>query len=173
MRIDKDHLYYGAAVIQIAEHPSFTAINDFKRKNATVRCAYWVNQNIGIYLKYRTSADRVARWGDKDANEYIFSFNTENLDHIQAMNRKGTSTFIALICVEEKQICCISAGELNALIARRQEAKGKAENQYTVVVALLPRSKFRTFVTPPARRNTVLGEPMLVAQNDFPDRLFR
>ena len=30
MRIDKDHLYYGAAVIQIAEHPSFTAINDFK-----------------------------------------------------------------------------------------------------------------------------------------------
>ena len=173
MRIDKDHLYYGAAVIQIAEHPSFTAINDFQRNNATVRCAYWVNQNIGIYLKYRTTANRTADWDGRDANEYIFVFNAENLDHIRNMKRRGRSTFVGLICVQDKQICCLSSDELDALIARRRKRKGEAESQYTVVVALPIRSKFRTYVTPPDRRNRVLGDPILVSQKDFPDRLFR
>ena len=173
MKIDKDHLYYGAAVIQIAEHPSFTAINDFKKNNAAVRCAYWVNQNIGIYLKYRTTADRIANLGGKDVNEYVFSFSAENLNHIRGMDRQGSSMFIGLICVQHKQICCLSADELDTLIARRKKAKGSAERQYTVVVALPNRSKFRTYVTIPYRRNSVLGDPMLVAQKDFPDRLFR
>ncbi len=173
MKIDKDHLYYGAAVIQIAEHPSFTAINDFQRNRETIRCAYWVNQDIGAYIKYRTEADRVATWGTKDANEYLFVFNEENLDHIRNMKRRAQSSFVCFVCVEDKQICCISTEELLALVARRRSALGRDERQYTVVVALPKGSKFRVFVTPPRTRNKVLGDPILVAQKDFPDRLFR
>lgn len=173
MKIDKDHLYYGAAVIQIAEHPSFTAINDFQRNNATVRCGYWVNQDIGIYLKYRFEADRTANWGGKDANEYLFVFNEENIDHIKNMKRRGSSTFLGLVCVQDKQICCLSVDEFLSLIERRRQANGNAEKQYTIVVALPSGSKFRVYVTPPRRRNLVLGDPVLVAQKDFPDRLFR
>ena len=172
MKIDKDHLYYGAAVIQIAEHPSFTAINDFKRNDTTIRCAYWVNQNIGVYLKYRTTADRVANWNNKDANEYLFVFNEENLDHIRNMKRRAQSAYIGFVCVEDKQICCLSVDELLALISRRRKAKGADEKQYSVIAALPKGSKFRVYVTPPRRRNMVLGDPVLVAQKDFSERLF-
>jgi len=30
MNIDDNHMYHGAALIQIAEHPQFTAINSLK-----------------------------------------------------------------------------------------------------------------------------------------------
>ncbi len=171
--IDKDHLYYGAAVIQIAEHPSFTAINDFKRRRKTIRCAYWVNQDIGIYLKYRTNADREVSWGSKDANEYDFVFTKDSLTHLAAMSQKARRAFVGFVCVQDKQICCLSVDELNTLIAARRSSKGAAEAQYTIVVALPEGSKFRVYVTPPNRRNKVLGRPILVARKDFPDKLFR
>lgn len=172
MRIDKDHLYYGAAVIQIAEHPSFTAINDFQRNKARIRCAYWINQDIGAYLKYRTKADRKAQWTGKDANEYLFVFGEENLDHIRYMQRRAQSSYVCFVCVEDRQICCVSTRELLSLISRRRDAMRHDENQYTVVVALPERSNFRVYVTPPGRRNQVLGDPLLAAQKDFPQRLF-
>ena len=173
MKIEKHHLYYGAAVIQIAEHGSFTAINTFERNRTPVRCAYWVNTNIGAYIKYRTEADRVADWGGKDANEYLFVFTNENLDHIRAMRRRGEASYVCFVCVEDKEICCISTGELMDLIERRREAMGRRERQYTVVVALPKRSKCRVYVTPPRTRNQVLGDPLLAARNDFPGCLFR
>lgn len=52
MRINKDHKYHGAALTQIAEHTAFSAINAFEDDLAKSRCAFRVNGDIGIYIKY-------------------------------------------------------------------------------------------------------------------------
>jgi hypothetical protein len=46
MKINDDHMYRGAALTQIAEHPRFTAINAFKFS----RSAFKANDGIGIYI---------------------------------------------------------------------------------------------------------------------------
>ena len=52
MKINDDHMYHGAALTQIAEHPQFTAINAFKHANRPSRSAFRINDDIGVYLKY-------------------------------------------------------------------------------------------------------------------------
>ena len=51
MRIHDDHMYHGAALIQVAEHKSFTAINALKTSSGLHRNAYKINDEIGLYLK--------------------------------------------------------------------------------------------------------------------------
>ena len=48
MHIDDDHLYHGSALIQIAEHPHFTAINSLKVKGKLVRAAYKINDQMEV-----------------------------------------------------------------------------------------------------------------------------
>lgn len=172
MRIDQDHLYYGAAIIQVAEHPSFTAINDFKTNGRPVRCAYWVNQDIGLYLKYRSTPDRTARWGKVKAKEYSFSFNRDARKTIRQMAKHSDKVYVGLVCVEDRQICCLSVEEFNRLVSLRRSEVGKNEDQYVVWVALPKNSKFRAYVTPAARKNMYLGEPLRIAQSAFPAKVF-
>ena len=68
MKIDNDHLYHGAALIQIAEHGHFTAINPLRVDNRTLRGAYRVNDTTGLFLKYCTAPR-------KPHDEYMFTFN--------------------------------------------------------------------------------------------------
>ena len=50
MKINDDHMYHGAALIQIAEHPQFTAINSFPHDGHASRSAFLVNLDIGMGL---------------------------------------------------------------------------------------------------------------------------
>jgi hypothetical protein len=49
MKIDDDHMYHGAALIQIAEHPQFTAINSFEGKLAHYENTYRINGDVAVY----------------------------------------------------------------------------------------------------------------------------
>jgi hypothetical protein len=62
----------GAALIQIAEHPLFTAINSLSISNAPVRNSYKINAGIGVHLKY---ASKPAT----SLDEYPFTFNQKSL----------------------------------------------------------------------------------------------
>lgn len=52
MKITDEHLYHGAALTQIAEHPSFTAINGIRIGGKLHRSAFRINDSIGVYFKY-------------------------------------------------------------------------------------------------------------------------
>src|SRR6266446_1345266 len=72
MTIDDDHMYHGAGLIQIAEHPQFTAINSLKHDGAVVANAFKVNDEIAIYLKYATKPTKAFK-------EYQFTFTNNHL----------------------------------------------------------------------------------------------
>ena len=61
MTIRDKHLYHGAVLNQIAEHPRFTAINALKIVGEIFHNAVKVNDDIVVYLKYRTRSDGDSR----------------------------------------------------------------------------------------------------------------
>jgi hypothetical protein len=65
MKINDDHLFHGAALTQIAEHPQFTAINAVRFKGVLSRSAFRINDSLGVYLKY-------AQKPKQPAGDYIF-----------------------------------------------------------------------------------------------------
>ena len=65
-------MYHGAALIQIAEHPEFTAINSLKVKGKVLPNSYKINDGIGVHMKY---ASRPAN----TFGEYQFTLPQEEL----------------------------------------------------------------------------------------------
>ena len=52
MKINDDHMYHGAALTQIAEHPTFKAVNAFWLNGKKSNAAFRINDTTGIYVKY-------------------------------------------------------------------------------------------------------------------------
>lgn len=165
LRINQDHLYHGAALTQIAEHEQFTAINAVRVRNRPHRSAFRINDTHCVYLKYATKPT-------KPYNEYIFTFQTTHLDDLRRLSQKCDKLFLALICVQDHEICLISYETLLDLIARRRNAKGSSENQYTLLVFLKSGGKFRINMNLPNRRKHYVGNSVLIARKEFPNRLF-
>lgn len=165
MKIDNDHMYHGAALIQIAEHPKFTSINSLKVKTVVVENGYEVNDGIGVLLKYARKP--VGRFG-----EYLFGFTQENLGDIVRIDSATNSLFLALVCVKAREICSLSYQEFCALIQRRKTAKGADEDQYQILVTT-PRGKgFRVYVNAPGVKKRILGSAMIVSRSNFPEKIF-
>ena len=165
MKVHDDHLYHGASLIQIAEHSQFTAINSLKIKNKTLRTAYKVNNDIGVYLKY--AQNPINRF-----KEYPFKFQAEHLKEFSDIAGVIDRLFLALVCVKAREICCLSYSELVAIIERRKKAKGDDEDQYTILVTIPQRKSMRAYINAPGVKKTMLGSPLIVPRNSFPERLF-
>ena len=84
------HMYHGSALTQIAEHEEFTSINRVPLDYSLHRSAFEVNEGIGIFLKYATSAN----------GEYQFTFSWENLADVEGLNDSHNKTYILLVCLE-------------------------------------------------------------------------
>ena len=164
MKIHNDHMYHGAALTQIAEHPQFTAINAFKVSSVTSRNAFKVNDDIGIFLKYATKPKL-------PFHKYIFTFKESNLEEIASLKANASLMFLALVCVEDKEICCLPHAKFQELIDVRKEAKGSSEAQYTVVTTVRRGKSFRVYVNMPGQKKTTLSE-MIISRNDFPGAIF-
>lgn len=165
MNIKNDHLYHGAALTQIAEHPQFTAINAFKLTNGISRSAFSVNNNIGVYLKYATEPK-----GQFD--EYTFTFTTSNLDEIKELETKFDKVYTALVCVKDREICCLPTTDLNRMVAARKAAKKATESQYVIIARLQKAGRFRVYTVPPGVKKQILGKETMIARKDFPNVLF-
>ncbi|TKB58124.1 MAG: hypothetical protein E8D49_12115 [Nitrospira sp.] len=124
MKINDDHFYHGAALIQIAEHLQFTAIKAVTADGRVSRSSFLVNNDIAVFLKY-------AEKPTKTFNEYVFTFYLDHLDEIERIEQKAGKAFVALVCIQARQICCISRDELTDIIEERKRAKGSAEDRYT------------------------------------------
>ena len=175
VNIDKDHLYYGAACLQVAEDDRYTSINQFRSNNRRVRCTYVVNNDIGLYLTYRGERSRRAKWdGDRTADEYLFTFDAGEIAKIDELCSRYPNTYLGLVCVQNERICCLSNRELRELIALRRADAGVQEDSYVIVVAIFPgtRMSMKVFVTPLGKRNRYLGKPLIVAECAFPSKIF-
>ncbi len=165
MKINDDHLYHGAALTQVAEHPQFTAINAFKNKAGISRSAFKVNDDIGLYLKYASTPKGTY-------NEYVFTFTVAHFGELRALQKKSSSVYLALVCVKDRHICALSLEQLEAMVAHRRSKKGGSEEQYTILVVLETGKSFRVYVNAPGTKKTMLGKPLVVKRKDFPNRLF-
>ncbi|NOT46536.1 MAG: hypothetical protein HOP17_02135 [Acidobacteria bacterium] len=165
MKIHDDHLYHGAALTQIAEHKQFTAINAFKLKVGASRSAFVINDEIGVYLKYATKPMPAYK-------EYPFTFRSEHLEELASISKKCKSVFAALVCVKDRQICCLSYEELLQLVEKRKRSRGSNEDQYTVLATLPENKSFRVYVSPAGAKKSILGSPIIISRRAFPDRIF-
>ena len=164
MKIDDDHLYHGSALLQITEHPTFTAINSIEVLGQRSRSAYRINDNIGIFLKYASKPSRI--------HEYPFTFTSRHLEELAAIDDQMVSTFIALVCVKDREIACLKLEQLLDLVDRRKASKGTPEGQYVVLVTAPAGRSLRAYINAPARRKTILGESMVISRRAFPEALF-
>jgi hypothetical protein len=145
MKIHDDYMYHGAALIQIAEHERFTAINAFTGKLARYENAYEINKDIAVYLKYATSPT--------DAyDEYHFTFNKSNLGELEAIDKAVSEVYLALVCVTAREVCSLSYKQLQSLITARRSAAGHAEDQYTILVTVKKGESMHVYVNYPNRK---------------------
>lgn len=164
MKIMQEHMYHGAALNQIADHPEFTSINAFKYKGKFSRAAFRVNDDIGVYLKYCSQPN-------ESFAEYLFTFTKEHLEGLKQLRRRCERVFLGLVCVQDREICCLRYGELTNMIRLRKQNVGRDEDQYQVLVTVPEGKKFRVYVNRFGARGNTLGQ-ILIARNAFPRQLF-
>ena len=165
MKVDDNHMYHGAALLQIAEHPRFTAINTIEISGQKSRSAYRINDNIGIFLKYASMPSR-------NLGEYAFTFTAVHLRELNEVDEQMVDTFIALVCVKDREIACLSFPQLQDLVERRRGQKGAEEEQYIVLVTATPGQSLRAYVNMPDRRRVIIGKKLTISRRLFPAALF-
>ena len=166
MKIDDNHMYHGAALLQIAEHPMFTAINTIEISGQRSRSAYLINDGIGIFLKYASEPSKIG--------EYAFTFTNDQLrelDEVASRIGNTANTFIALVCVKAREIACLTLDQLLALVERRRKKKGTDEEQYVVLVTATQGQSLRAYINVPGRKGFSLGK-ITVSRKSFPEVLF-
>lgn len=165
MKIRDDHLYHGAALIQVAEHKQFTAINSLKVGSKAHQNAYKINDEIALYLKYATKKT-------KAHSEFIFTFKKQHLSDLAKIAKRNPKTFIAMVCVGAREVCCISYEELSSMIKARRNEKNKKEDQYTILVTVPTGKSMRVYINAPGKKNRMLGKANIINRNSFPSRIF-
>jgi len=164
MKINDDHMYHGAALTQIAEHPTFKAVNAFWLNGKKSHAAFRINDTTGIFVKY-------AGFPHGHVREYIFTFTKAHLDELAVLREHCTKVFLVLVCIKIKEICVLSYGQLQQMITLRKKTRTEEEDQYQVLVTAPPNKQFRVYVNHPGRKGVMMGQ-QLVARNAFPELLF-
>lgn len=150
--------------MQIAENEQFTAINALQIKGLRINNAFKINNNTGLFCKYASDTN--------DGGEYVFTFTTEHLDAVLSMDETNDSSFLALVCVEAAEICCLTVAQFNGLITDRKKSAKKDENSYQILVTAKAGNSMRAYVNAAGKKNTTTGTTVVVPRNAFPNSLF-
>jgi hypothetical protein len=166
MRINEDHLCHVAALTQIAEYPTFKAINAFEpTKGERSRSAFSVNHDTGVYLKYATRPTKTFK-------EYVFTFSSANFDELAALKAHYHSrVFVVLVCHQAKEICVVTLDALEGHRADREKSNGAAEPHYQLLVTVPATKSFRVYMNAPGKKKTSLKQ-QIVSRNEFPRAVF-
>ena len=89
------------------------------------------------------------------------------------MATQVSNVFVALVCVKDREICCLALSQLNDLVLRRKNWMKRDERQYLVLVILEAGHAFRVYIDAPRQKMKRLGEFLVVARNSFPRVLFQ
>lgn len=162
MQIRDEHLYHGAALNQIAEHKKFTAINALEVRGTMSRSAFRINAKTDVYLKYATKPAGKFK-------EYQFTFTKNHRVELKNIVDVGGELYIALVCVRDKHICCITYQEFEKLLEARRKSAGRAEAQFVILVTLSPGEAFRAYVNSPGKKGKFLRPKLKIPRNRFPE----
>lgn len=164
MKIRLEQQNIGAAVMQIAEHEQFTAINALNVNGKNISNAFLVNHDIAVLCKYASEPNGIG--------EYAFTFNDENLKGILSISEKYGKIYFGLVCVEDGEICCLNKAQFDELINYRRDSAKVEEQSYSILVTLKSGSSFRAYVNAAGRRGHIAGSRITIARNRFPNALF-
>lgn len=101
MKMQEKHVFHGAALTQIVEHPSFKALNRASSRYGH----YLVNTDKQVFVKYRKS--KRSPW------QFVFS-----ADEIRALRRAVDSdddTYVCLVC-GPSTVCAVSQDETREVV---------------------------------------------------------
>lgn len=164
MKIRLEQQNIGAAVMQIAEHQNFTAINRLKVGGDLINNGFLINGDIAVLCKYASEPN--------GSNEYIFNFNSDHMENIAKIQKGKHRLFLALVCVEDGEICCLSEAEFDTLIANRKKSAGADEDQYQILVTAPKGASLRAYVNAAGKKGKTAGKMLTVARNAFPQTIF-
>jgi hypothetical protein len=164
MKIRIRHQELGPAVYQILEHHLYKSIVPLSKRADTFINTFIVNNRAAIYLKYATKTSGPYA-------EYTFTFTRSHLDDLKALTAKHNRTFIVLVCVAAREICCLPADQLWTMLSRRSELLGYQPSSLSVYVCAPKHANFRAYVSPPGQKKHRIGWAT-IARNAFPGCLF-
>jgi hypothetical protein len=164
MRINDDHMYQGAALTQIAEHPSFKSINAFAPNGKGSRHSFVINDDKAVFIKYATRPST-------SVSEYKFGFTDDSVAELTQLQKKRSRVCVALVCVKDGEIVGLTGEEVLKLLSKRRNALAKPELQTDILVKLEKGSQARVYVNKPGRKLRMIGR-RVVARNRFPGLLF-
>lgn len=140
---DHKDFMHGAALVAIAEHPRFSALNRASDKYGHFK----VNDNRHVFIKYR----------DGDGPDYAFNFNPDDVQLMQSSVSRTSCVYAILVCGTEV-ITALSMLDLGRLIDM------KSRRQQWVKVRADPRKRLRI--------RGPLGElGRLIPRNAFPSQV--
>lgn len=106
------------------------------------------------------------------SKEYLFTFTKEHLAELSKIANATPKTFIALVCVKDREICCLGQAELLKLLARREKALGAPEENLTVLVTVPAQKSLRVYINTPGKKGSMLGKAFIVSRSAFPEMIF-
>jgi hypothetical protein len=101
MKINSKHRTHGAALAQIVEHESFTALNRASEKNGH----YQVNKDRRLLVKKASTGPE----------EWRFTFTEDNIDALNQDLGNGVEAFVCLVCGDET-VCVLGESEIEEVI---------------------------------------------------------
>jgi len=165
MKIQEEHKFHGAALIQIAEHPRFTAINPLVLSGKSMKNFYRINDKIAVYLRYANTTTRTHK-------EHVFTFNQEHFNTLHSVLDTVDEIFIVFVCAIGKEICCVPYFELLTMKFDRDGYSTIKTKSYSFMVTVQKGKQMRLYQNQPGTRNTILDKSLLVKRKSFPDILF-
>ena len=168
LKITQKDQYHGAAIIQIAEHDSFTAINSFTLKNGTKSTrSFKINGKTGIMFKYASRPNH--------HHEYIFTFNQEQIEELKELDNMNAQTFFAGVCIQDRDICLVDYNTISELIKQRKMLSKKHEDKYNLIVIAKKNHAFRVSMNRPDTKGCHINDKdeYVIPRNDFPQKIFK
>jgi hypothetical protein len=101
VKIQEQDIYHGAALTQIAEHPSFKALN----KGSERYGHYLVNADCHIFVKYARS----------DEGPWVYNIQPEQLEPLRNIVKSDARGFLCLVC-GHVTICALDEDEIAEVI---------------------------------------------------------
>ncbi len=164
MKITLEQQNIGAAVMQIAEHKQFTAINALHFNGSSVGNAFLINSHVAVLCKYATEPNKVG--------EYAFTFGQDMMNILTKLMKKHESLFLGLVCVQDREICCLNKAQFQELIGYRKASTGIEETQYTILVTIKSGSSMRAYVNAGGTKRKYAGSQLIIRRNSFPNSIF-
>jgi hypothetical protein len=146
MRIDKQDLYHGAALMQIIEHSQAIIVKMSHKSSEyqiSVATAPRGDENRYIYIKH------VAR----NAEPFRFVFSKQERDFLEIELTRNAPVFVVLVCASS-YVCVLNKKQYRELAAER--------GRMTLLVEAPPGGRMRV------SRWGSEKKPLLVAHNAFP-----